>query len=62
LSCHVISAPSDVELRAEITTIEVFAADPAKCKAIVQDLRTAQRGLGELGEILEQPWNVELRK
>jgi len=37
-------------------------SNAASRKAIVQDLRTAQRGLGELGEILEQPWNVDGRK
>jgi hypothetical protein len=37
-------------------------SDPASRKAIVQDLRTAQRGLAEFSEMLEQPYNVDVRK
>jgi hypothetical protein len=37
-------------------------SDATSRKAIAQDLRAAQRGLGELGEILEQPWNVDVRR
>jgi hypothetical protein len=37
-------------------------SDAVSRKAIMQDLRTAQRGLGELSGILEQPWNVDARK
>jgi hypothetical protein len=31
-------------------------------KAILQDLGTAQESLGDLDEVLEQPWNVDVRK
>jgi len=37
-------------------------SDAASRKSIVQDLRTAQRALGDLGEMFEQPWNVNVRK
>jgi hypothetical protein len=37
-------------------------SDPVSCKAIVQDLRTARRGLGNFGELLEEPYSVDVRK
>jgi tetratricopeptide (TPR) repeat protein len=37
-------------------------SDAASRKAIVKDLRMAQCGFGKLAEILEQPWNVDVRK
>jgi hypothetical protein len=37
-------------------------SDATSRKSIVQDLRTAQRGISELDEILDQPWNVDVRK
>lgn len=37
-------------------------SDAARRKAISQDLRIAQGGLGDLRDILEQPWNVDVRK
>jgi hypothetical protein len=37
-------------------------SDAASRKAIAQDLRTARRGLGDFGEMLEQPYNVDVRK
>ena len=38
------------------------SSDPASRKAILHDLRTAQRDLGGLDEFLEQPWSVDIRK
>lgn len=37
-------------------------SDATSRKAILQDLRAAERELGELGEILEQPWNMDVRR
>jgi len=37
-------------------------SDSASRKAIVQDLRTARRGIEEFGELLESPYNVDVRK
>jgi hypothetical protein len=37
-------------------------SDAASRKAIVQDLRTAQRGLDDFDELLEQPYSVDVRK
>lgn len=36
--------------------------DAGSRKAIVQDLRAARRGLVEFGALIEQPWNVDVRK
>jgi len=37
-------------------------SDSANRKAIVEDLRTAERGLDGFGDILGQPWNVDVRR
>jgi len=37
-------------------------SDVASRKEIVQDLRTARRGLEDLGELLEQPYSVDVRR
>jgi hypothetical protein len=37
-------------------------SDTASRKAIPHDLRTAQHGLGDLRDLLEQPWNADVRK
>jgi hypothetical protein len=38
------------------------ASDAATRRTIIQDLRTTQRGVGEFGELLKQPHNVDVRK
>jgi hypothetical protein len=37
-------------------------SDVAMRKAILQDLGTAKRGLGEFRELLDSPWSVDLRR
>jgi hypothetical protein len=37
-------------------------SDKDSRKAIVQDLRVARHGIGDFGDVLDQPWNVDLRK
>jgi hypothetical protein len=37
-------------------------SDAATRKAIVQDLRTARRGLERFGEVLDQPYHVAVRR
>jgi hypothetical protein len=37
-------------------------SDPAIRKAILRDLGQAQLGLGDLGGILDQPWNIHVRR
>lgn len=37
-------------------------SDAGSRKAIIQDLRVVRRDLGEFGELIEQPYNVDIRK